>query len=156
MQQAENRKSLESVTELEVRYAETDKMGVVYHANYLVWLEIARTKFLERLGFPYIEFEKQGFISPVLSCDLHYGRSCTYGDTVQIHTRVTKVTPVRTEYRYRLYVKGDDVETGKPRFTATTEHCLVRADDFTPVNQKKLFPALYDAYQHAMSDSWDK
>ena len=72
----------EHMTEIEVRYAETDKMGVVYHANYLVWLEIARTKFLENLGFPYVEFEKLGYISPVVSCNLHYGLSCTYGDTV--------------------------------------------------------------------------
>ena len=137
----------EHVTEIEVRYAETDKMGVVYHANYLVWLEIARTNFLNNLGFPWIVFEEEGMLSPVLSCELHYGRPCTYGDTVQVYTRVTKLTPVRTEYSYRLYVKGDDVENERPRFTATTTHCLVEADTFKPVNQKKLYPDLYKAYE---------
>ncbi len=136
----------EQLTEIEVRYAETDKMGIVYHANYLVWLEIARTQFLETLGFPYVEFEKQGFISPVLNCELNYGKPCTYGDTVQVFTRVTKLTPVRTEYSYRLFVKGDDIENDKPRFTAKTQHCLIEGDTFKPVNQKKLFSDLYDAY----------
>ena len=140
----------EHMCEIEVRYAETDKMGVVYHANYLVWLEIARTKFLEDLGFPYIEFEKLGYISPVISCNLHYGMSCTYGDVVQVFTRVTKLTPVRTEYSYRIFVKGDDTENGKPRFTATTTHCLVDAKSFKPVNQKKLFPKLYEAYEEVL------
>lgn len=142
----------EQMTELDVRYAETDRMGVVYHANYLIWLEIARTKFLESLGFPYVEFENRGFLSPVVSCELHYGRSCTYGDTVQVFTRVTKVTPVRTQYSYRLFVKGDDVEHGRPRFTATTEHCLVDAETFKPVNQKKLFPGLYEAYRRVLCE----
>lgn len=141
----------EHVTEIDVRYAETDRMGVVYHANYLVWLEIARTKFLESIGFPYTEFEKKGYLSPVVSCELHYGRSFTYGDTVQVLTRVTKVTPVRTCYSYRLFAKGDDAEHDRPRFTATTEHCLVEADTFKPVNQKKLFPGLYDAYLGVLS-----
>ena len=45
-------------TEIEVRYQETDQMGVVYHANYLVWFEIGRTKFIEQLGFKYAEMER--------------------------------------------------------------------------------------------------
>lgn len=50
---------METSTEIEVRYAETDGMGVVYHANYLVYLEVARTDFLNKLGFPYADIEKQ-------------------------------------------------------------------------------------------------
>lgn len=124
-------------------------MGIVYHANYLVWLDIARTKFLESLGFPYIEFERQGYLSPVISCALDYGQSYTFGDVVQVFTHVTKLTPVRTEYRYRLYAKGDDLE-GKPRFTASTTHCMVEATTFKPVNQKKTFPELYRAYERVI------
>lgn len=139
----------EHMTEIEVRYAETDKMGIVYHANYLVWLEMARTKFLENLGFPYVDIEERGFISPVISCTMQYGLSCTYGDVVQVYTRLTKLTPVRAEYSYRLFVKGDDTE-GKPRFTASSTHCLVDAETLKPVNQKKLFPELYAAYERVL------
>ena len=58
------RKPMETSTEIEVRYAETDGMGVVYHANYLLYLEVARTDFLNKLGFPYADIEKAGYLSP--------------------------------------------------------------------------------------------
>ena len=140
----------ELMTEIEVRYSETDKMGIVYHANYLVYLEIARTRFLEALGFPYIDMETDGYLSPVLNCNLNYGKPCKYGDTVVVFTSVTKLTPVRTEYSYRIYVKGDDLENDAPRFTGSTTHCLVDGKTFKPLNQKKLYPGLYAAYQKVL------
>lgn len=139
----------ETVCDITVRYSETDKMGIVYHANYLVWLEIARTDFLEKLGFPYIEVERQGIMSPVVSCDLNYHMPCTYGDIVRIYTHVEKLTPVRTVYGYRLYAVGDD-ESAKPRFEGQTMHCLVESETFRPVNQKKRFPDLHAAYEKAL------
>ncbi|ADK06166.1 N-terminal part of 4-hydroxybenzoyl-CoA thioesterase [Bacillus cereus biovar anthracis str. CI] len=48
--------------EVEIRYAETDQMGVVYHSNYLVWLELGRTKLIQDLGFSYVEMEKELFL----------------------------------------------------------------------------------------------
>ena len=66
-------------TQIAVRYAETDRMGIVYHANYLVWFEIARSEFLEKLGFPYEEMEKAGYMSPVADVQLSYGMPLTYG-----------------------------------------------------------------------------
>lgn len=62
---------METSTEIEVRYAETDGMGVVYHANYLVYLEVARTDFLNKLGFPYADIEKAGYLSPVDMSTFH-------------------------------------------------------------------------------------
>ncbi|EMV4629748.1 hypothetical protein AAC545_002271, partial [Listeria monocytogenes] len=53
-------------TTIEVRYAETDQMGVVYHNNYLVWMEIGRTRLIEKLGFRYFDMEEAGYLSPVL------------------------------------------------------------------------------------------
>ena len=60
-----------SETNIEVRYAETDQMGVVYHANYLVWMEIGRTKLIEDLGFKYAEMEKDGILAPVIDAQHH-------------------------------------------------------------------------------------
>lgn len=145
-------KSMETVTEIPVRYAETDQMGVVYHSNYLIWLEVARTHFLEELGFPYIAMEKAGCISPVIDCELHYGAPFTYGDVVCVYTRVTKVTPVRTEYSYRLFLKGEDPESCKPRFTGSTVHCVVDKDTFKPVSQKREFPDLFEAYKRVVTE----
>ena len=60
-------------TPIAVRYAETDKMAVVYHANYLLYFEDARTHFLEKLGYPYEQIEQAGYLSPVVSFEVHYG-----------------------------------------------------------------------------------
>ena len=145
-------KAFEVVTEIPVRYAETDKMGIVYHANYLIYGEVARTHYLEALGFPYSEMEEAGYLSPVIDINLKYGLPCTFGDTVKVVTSVTKLTPVRTEYSYKIFLKDDDPETAKPRVTGSSTHCLVTADTFKAVNQKKAFPKLYEAYQQAMGD----
>lgn len=139
---------METSTEIEVRYAETDGMGVVYHANYLVYLEVARTDFLNQLGFPYSEIEEAGYMSPVVHVDLSYGMPFHYGDTVVITTHVSKVTPVKTEYTCKMYLKGEDPKTTKPHFTAVTRHCLVDAKTFKPISQKKLFPKLFEAYKN--------
>lgn len=65
---------LVSTTEFDVRYAETDQMGVVYHANYLVWMEIGRTKLIEDLGFKYADMEKEGILAPVIDIRASYKR----------------------------------------------------------------------------------
>lgn len=52
-----------SITEIEARYAETDKMGVIYHGNYATWFEVARLDYISKLGFSYADMEKQGIIS---------------------------------------------------------------------------------------------
>lgn len=140
----------ENLCEIEVRYAETDKMGIVYHANYLVYMEVARTRFLESIGFPYSIIEGDGYLSPVTNVNINYGIPCTYGDVVQVFTRVTKLTPVRTEYSYRFFVKGDDT-AGKPRLTASSTHCIVDGETFKPMNQKKLYPKLFAAYQQVLA-----
>lgn len=61
-------------TAIPVRYAETDKMAVVYHANYLLYFEDARTRFLEELGYPYARIEQAGYMSPVVSFEVRYVR----------------------------------------------------------------------------------
>ena len=63
---------LVSKKEIEVRYAETDQMGVVYHANYLVWMEIGRTQFISDLGFSYAQMERDGVLSPVIDIQASY------------------------------------------------------------------------------------
>ena len=138
---------METSTEIEVRYSETDAMGVVYHANYLIYLEVARTEFLNELGFPYIEFEKAGYLSPVVHVDLSYGSPFHYGDTIVVKTHVSKVGSVKTEYTCKMYLKGEDPEKVKPHFTAVTTHCICERDSFKPISQKKIFPKLFEAYK---------
>ena len=72
---------IESVTNIQVRYAETDMMGIVYHANYLPWMEIGRTELLREHGLPYKEIEARGLMLPVLDVSVTYKRPARYDDT---------------------------------------------------------------------------
>ena len=73
------------VTELRVRYAETDQMGVVYYANYLVWFEIGRVEFMRSLGFDYKQMEvEDGCILPVIEASCRYKAPARYDDVILI------------------------------------------------------------------------
>ena len=76
---------------IRVRYAETDRMGIVYHAHYLVWFEIGRTEFCRAAGIPYRRMEEEGILIPVTGVDCKYRRSARYDDDVTIRTRMGDV-----------------------------------------------------------------
>lgn len=141
---------MKTATQVVVRYAETDKMGIVYHANYLIWFEVARTDFLNELGFPYKKLEEKNIMSPVLKVDVDYGKPFTYGDTAVVYTSVTESTPVRTEYSYEVYEINDNPETDKPRVSGKTLHCIVDATTFKPLSLKRSAPDLYQAYEQVL------
>jgi len=65
-------------TRLRVRYAETDQMGVVYYANYLVWMEVGRVEFCRSSGIPYKEIEADGFLLAVLEVNCQYAAPARY------------------------------------------------------------------------------
>lgn len=140
---------MESIIHIKVRYAETDQMGIVYHANYAVWLEIGRTNLLENLGFSYSEIEDMGYLSPVVSLNITYNTPLKYGDTAVVITKLSKVTPIKTVYSYLIYKEDENLDE-KPCIVASTTHCIVSKKDFKPVNQKKELPELYKAYSQAL------
>ena len=134
-----------------VRYGETDMMGVVYHANYILYFEDAREKYLAELGFPYVELEERGLISPVLHVECDYGESLRYGDKVVVQLAVTALKPTKVQFRYRVFDgESVDFDTAKPFATGMSEHCLIRRDDFKPVSMKKAVPELYECYKAAL------
>ena len=63
---------LSASVDIRVRYKETDQMGVVYHANYFTWFEIARIELLDQMGCPYLDLEKKGYLLPVLTCSASF------------------------------------------------------------------------------------
>jgi len=91
-----------------VRYAETDMMGVVYHANYLPWFEVGRTTLFKELGVPYRQLEAEGFRLPVLEISAKYLRPARYDDTLEIVTilRDRPLLRLRLEYEVR---RGDEL-----------------------------------------------
>ena len=94
-------------TRVRVRYAETDRMGVVYYANYLIWFEIGRTDWLRETGQSYREMEVDGVQLPVIEVHCEYRRPARYDDELEIRTRATLLTPVRIRFDYEI-VRGDD------------------------------------------------
>ncbi len=79
------------VTELRVRYAETDQMGVVYHANYLVWCEVGRTEYIRAAGMSYRDLEAQGVGLAVSDLQMRFHAAASYDDVVRVETRCTEV-----------------------------------------------------------------
>ncbi len=90
-----------STTTLRVRYAETDRMGVVYYANYLVWFEVARADLLRTLGWTYREMEESGVYLPVIEAHCEYRRPARYDDDVEIRTTGSVVSAGAHEFRVR-------------------------------------------------------
>jgi acyl-CoA thioester hydrolase len=98
-----------SVTRLRVRYAETDKMGVVYYANYLVWFEVARADLLRTLGWSYREMEEAGIVLPVIEAHCEYQRPARYDDEIEVRTQGTMLSAVRMQFNYTIVRAADEV-----------------------------------------------
>ena len=133
-------------TPITIRYAETDMMGVVYHANYLLYFEDARTAFLEAIGFPYERIEKAGLVSPVVDLSVSFGEPLRYGDIATVRTRIVSSRPTKTVYAYEVFKQGQDPDMARPCCTGRSTHCLVDAETFKPVSVKRALPELYARY----------
>jgi len=98
-----------------VRYAETDQMGVVYHANYFVWFEVGRTDLLRSAGWTYREMEAGGVSLPVIEAHCDYKQPARYDDDLEIRTAGTLVSPVRVAFSYEVVRPTDSrtVATGR-------------------------------------------
>lgn len=130
--------------EIEVRYAETDQMGVVYHTNYLIWMEIGRTAFIQELGFNYADLEKDGIISPVLDIQASYKQPIRYGEKATIKTWVEEYDGLRTTYGYKILKDNKEVAV-----IGSSKHVCVKKDNFRPVSLRKLYPEMHQAYHDA-------
>jgi len=118
-----------------VLFADTDKMGIVYHASYLRYLEMARVEFIRQTGSPYTELEELGFGLPVSELALHYHAPGLYDDRMSLQVALSLVSPVRVHFDYRVRVLAGDrrgLERDLDLLTAQTRHACVRARDGRP------------------------
>jgi acyl-CoA thioester hydrolase len=86
-----------------VRYADTDMMGVVYHANYPVFFEIGRSEYMRQKGFTYREFEAMGYHLVVTGLEAKYYNSATYDDLVTVRTRISELQSRGLTFHYTIY-----------------------------------------------------
>ncbi len=111
---------MENNCRIEVRYAETDQMGIVHHSVYAVWFEQARSQYFRDNGADYAEMEKEGYGCPVLELGVQYKGATHYGEFVDIETSATRVDKLRFRVDYKLFVNGKLCTTG------FTVHCLMK------------------------------
>ena len=97
-----------------VRYAETDAMGVVHHASYFIWLELARVEWLKAYGLDYKKLEQSGFFLPVVEADLKYHAPTFFDDEVRIKlTPPQDIQRVRFTLTYELFRDTTRIADGK-------------------------------------------
>jgi acyl-CoA thioester hydrolase len=110
-----------SSSRIRVRYAETDKMGVVYYANYFVWFEVGRTDLLRASGWNYREMEIDGFALPVIEAHCTYRESAKYDDEIEVRTSGAMLSPVRVQFTYEVVRMADAATLA----TGTTVHATL-------------------------------
>jgi acyl-CoA thioester hydrolase len=99
-------------TTIRVRYAETDRMGLLHHANYLVYFEQARVELLRTLGLSYRDLEDQGYLLVVTKVEVRYKRPVYYDEVVTVRATVERTTSVRIDHRYEVFRDGTLVAEG--------------------------------------------
>lgn len=118
--------------DVEVRYAETDQMGVVHHANYIVWFELARTRLCSVSGFHYAEIEKLGYLLMVTGVESRYHRPARYGDVVQVHCWCERVGSRGLRFAYEVRKESEKLVTG------ATEHIWIEKETGRPCRTPEL------------------
>jgi len=114
-----------SETTVRVRYAETDQMGVVYHANYLVWFEVGRVEFLRQLGFSYKEMEqKDDCCIAVVDARCRYKAPARYDDEIVVRTHLKNVRESLVHFGYELVRASDGVLLAE----GETTHVVIDSD----------------------------
>ncbi len=143
--------SLTKIASARILYADTDQMGIVYHAAYLRYLELARVELIRSVGMPYTQLEAAGLALPLTDIALGYHSPGLYDDVISIHIGVAKVTRVRVFFDYHIRVHPGDraplagranrVDEDIHLLTAHTRHACVRREGGRP---ERLPRAVYE------------
>jgi acyl-CoA thioester hydrolase len=124
-------------TSFRVRYAETDQMGVVYYANYLVWMELGRAEYCRAAGIRYRDMEVDGVLLAVVEAHCRYLRPARYDDQIVVKTWVSKANQRMVEFQYEIR----NLESGRQLASGETKHMFLGAN-MRPVKlPEKYLPA---------------
>ena len=118
------------ITRVRVRYSETDQMGVVYHANYLVWMEVARVEYCKQAGFRYRDLEgEHGVLLAVTEVACRYLSPARYDDEVEIETAITRAhhRTITFQYEMRSVASGDGAAVRRIA-TGSTSHMFLNRE----------------------------
>lgn len=112
---------------IRVRYAETDRMGLLHHANYLVYFEQARTELLRQTGLTYKDVEDGGYLFVLTKIEVRYRKPAYYDDLLTIRTTVARTTAVRIDHRYEVLRDGELVAEGSSTLACVDRNGRVQA-----------------------------
>jgi acyl-CoA thioester hydrolase len=142
--------ALSTVVDVEVRYAETDQMGVVHHSNYIVWFELARTRLCAASGFHYAEVERQGYLLMVTGVEVRYRKSALYGDTVRVRAWVEQSGSRGLRFAYEIHRQAAEPGTGSGTAsedllaTGATEHVWLHEASGKPCRTPEFLRPAFD------------
>lgn len=118
--------------QIRVRYGETDQMGVVYHGNYALYLEMGRIEWLRKLGVSYKTMEENGIMLPVVSLNINYKKSAGYDDVINVKTQLKNVPTAKIEFEYEITNDKGEILT-----TANTTLVFIDMKTNRPVRAPK-------------------
>lgn len=136
-----------SNTIIRPRYAETDQMGIIYHSNYIVWFEVARSDFFKAIGYSYKKLEEENIILPVLEVNCKYLKSAKYDEEVIIKTSLRFFKGIRLGLNYVIM----DKSTGDKLVEGYTIHGFVDKN-LKPINIKKKNIEIYNLILQATEE----
>jgi len=100
--------TIKGESRVRVIYADTDMMGVVYHANYLKWFEIGRSELLREIGIIYADLELSGYKLPVTRVECHYLSPAKYDDLVVIETEISTIKRASLRFDYTIHDEKEE------------------------------------------------
>jgi len=138
----ENNNNRAHKLEIQLRYSDTDQMGIIYHANYFSFFEQGRTKFLKDLGFDYYKVEENGVIFPVREVSCTYLKAIRLKDKIYITTKIHKLTKIKITYYHEIY----SLE-GELKATGYTTVVSVDKESFNIIKMDERLKDIYEKYQ---------
>lgn len=126
-----------------VQFYETDGMSIVYHGNYILWMEEARTDFMDQIGWSYHKAVDAGIDFAVTDVSCKYRSMTRFGETVAIHMAVESLSPAKMQLSYKMI----SVDTGELRAKGTSGHFFYDRAKARPVALKRALPDLWELLQ---------
>ncbi|MQA89110.1 MAG: YbgC/FadM family acyl-CoA thioesterase [Gemmatimonas sp.] len=131
--------------EFRVRYAETDQMGVVYHANYLVWCEMARTELIRQRGPSYAELERDGVLLAVADVSMRFHSPARYDDPIRAESWIEEIRSRTVTFAYEILRLEDPGNAAPERLVTAQTRLIALGHDTRP---RKLPPELIHALEN--------
>ncbi len=117
-----------SQTTIEIRYAETDQMGIVHHSNYAVYFEQARVEWLRNAGMHYHELEKEGVMLPLVNLNVNFKKPLYFGDTIYVKCYLESLPNVKMKFLYDIKINDEIVSS-----SGSTTHVFMNAESRKPM-----------------------